>query len=183
MAYYLVNNVNSQTMKQKWIITAFILIPVITIVACNKTTFESVSKFNVKLASSGQLAVEQVNIDVQQVKVNYSDTTWVLLNTPQQVYNILDYKNGLDTVIANGTIPATSVVKQLKLVLGNNNTVKLGGKFFPLTSMDTNNELTLKVDKKLNRYIEHVTIVFDPANSVSMGLNGSYQLKPSVMIK
>ncbi len=176
-------NMNSQTMKQKWILAVVILLSALTIVACNKTTFESVSKFNVKLASSGALAVDQVNIEVKQVKVNYADTSWVLLNTPRQVYNLLDYKNGLDTVIATGTIPATSVVKQMKLVLGSNNTVMVNGKSFPLLPMDTNNELTLNVDKKLNRFIENVTIVFDPANSVSLALDGSYQLKPSVMIK
>ena len=170
-------------MKQKFFIAAIVICSAITIIACEKTNFETVTNFKVRLAASTAFDADQVNIDIEQVKVNYNDTTWVILNTPNQVYNLLDFRNGMDTLIANGTIPATSVVKQLKLVLGSNNSIKVSGKILPLALADKQTELTLNVDKKLNRNVETVTLSFDPSLSVSLSADGGYQFRPVAVLK
>lgn len=151
--------------------------------ACKKTTYEVVSTFDVRLASATAFDAQQINLDIQQVKVNYGDTAWVAINTYKQVYNLLNFQNGTDTLIANSELPATSVIKQLKLVLGTQNSISRNGKSLPLTIYNAATELTFLVDRKLNRKVETLTLSFDPARSVSETAEGSYVFKPVVVIK
>ena len=170
-------------MKQKFLIAVFVIFSAVAIIACEKSNFETVTNFKVRLSASTAFDADEVNIDIEQVQVNYNDTTWVILNTPGQVYNLLDFRNGVDTLIAKGTLPATSVVKQLKLIFGANNSIKVGGKTLPLSITNNQTELTLNVDKKLNRNVEIVTLNFDPSLSVSLSADGGYQFKPVAALK
>src|SRR6185369_10689592 len=71
-------------------------------------------------------AYDAVNIDVTAVEVKTDGGATILLNVNPGVYNLLDYANGNDTLIAVGTIP-TSTVSQVRLILGNNNSVVVNG--------------------------------------------------------
>jgi hypothetical protein len=168
----------------KQIITAaFFILIACSFVACEKTNYEVVSTLNVRLASTSSIDAEQLNIDIRQVQVNYGDTSWLLLSTPDQVYNLLDFQNGLDTLIAQGDIPATSIVKQLRLTLGSENSIKMKGKLFSFATEGTPTDLTFFLNKKLNRKDETITLNFDPALSISQSAEGTYQFNPAVTVK
>ena len=79
-------------------------------------------------------AFDEVNVDLREVNVKLAtDTTgWVSLQTTPGIYNLLGLQNGVDTLIAQGTFP-TNVVKEIRLVLGDNNTIMSGGQSYPLT--------------------------------------------------
>ena len=52
---------------------------------------------------------EQVNIDIQDVQVNFStdDSSWEILDVVESgVYDILDLTNGVETQLANVEVPA-----------------------------------------------------------------------------
>ena len=169
-------------MKHKILLVTFLFVS-LAFVSCEKSNYESVTSFKVRL-SSGSFNADQFNVNITGARVLYSDKTeWVPLNTPSQLYNVLEFQNGFDTLIAEGTLPATSIVEQLQLVIGSGNTIQLGGKTLPLSTKDPETVLTLVLKKKLNRQVETINLVFDPTLSISPAADGSYQFKPVISLE
>ena len=56
---------------------------------------------------------------------------WDTLSISPGVYNIMNLRNGVDTLLASGNIPAGKV-KKIRLTLGNNNSVVIAGVIHPL---------------------------------------------------
>src|ERR1051326_7334060 len=76
---------------------------------CNKSSSDLIP-INVRL-TDGPGDFQEVNIDLQEVKVNFSDdtTAWISLSTKAGVYNLLKLQNGLDTLIAEANLPAGTI--------------------------------------------------------------------------
>jgi hypothetical protein len=150
-------------------------------VACNKES--RTSTLRVKLTDApGDW--QEVNIDLKEVNVNFSDdsTGWVSLQTKDTIYNLLGLQNGLDTLIAQGTFP-TNTVKEIRLVLGNNNSIKVNGQVYPLTiPSGSTSGLKIKVNKKLNATLETVILDFDAGASVTEEQDG-FKLRPVITVK
>src|SRR5689334_24682674 len=88
--------------------------------SCDKGS--SGTNLKVKLTDA-PAAYDEVNVDIQEVKIKMDeDTGWISLATTAGVYNLLDYQNGLDTLIAQ-TFVTGSTVKEVRLVLGTDNTI------------------------------------------------------------
>ena len=129
-------------------------------------------------------AFDEVNVDLREVNVKLAtDTTgWVSLQTTPGIYNLLGLQNGVDTLIAQGTFP-TNVVKEIRLVLGDNNTIKDGGQTYPLIiPSGSESGLKIKVSKDLKANLETLLIDFDAALSVIQETDG-YKLRPVLRIK
>lgn len=128
---------------------------------------------------------EEVNIDLKEVKVKFgNDTTqWQTLPTHAGVYNLLDLQNGVDTLIAQGTFPSSYVVKEIRLIVGTENSIKTNGQVFPLTiPSGEETGLKIKLNKALQANIETVLIDFDAALSVKEETDG-FKLRPVIRIK
>jgi hypothetical protein len=128
---------------------------------------------------------EEVNIDLKDVRVNFHNDTagWVSLSTNVGIYNLLDFQNGVTTPIANGNVP-DGTVKELRLILGKDNSVKVDGNVYPLQlSSHEQNGLKIKINKKLEKDLNSVTIDFEAAQSVVKESNGKYKLHPVIKIK
>jgi hypothetical protein len=157
----------------------------VTFVACSKDKNDSGSTTLRVRMTDNPVAAEEVNIDIQQVRVNYNDdsTEWADLNTYAGVYNLLGLQNGVDTLLAVGTIP-TNYVKQIRFVLGSNNTIKVAGVTYPLTvPSGSESGLKLIVNKRVSTSLDSLLIDFDAALSIHQTGNGSYQLKPVLKLK
>ncbi len=162
---------------------AFALIALLGILffACKKDA--STSTLQIKMTDA-PTALEEVNIDLVQVNVKFADDTsgWVSLETTKGVYNLLSLQNGVSTLIAQGTFPS-NVVKEIRLVLGDRNSIKSDGQIYPLTiPSGSESGLKIKVDKKLNANLETLLIDFDAALSVKQEQSG-YKLRPVIRIK
>jgi hypothetical protein len=168
-------------MKMIKITLAFVLTASIVLTACKKENRTSTLQVHMTDAPA---AWDEVNIDLQQVKVNFNGDTssWIALDTKTGVYNLLGLQNGLDTLIAQGTFP-TNTVNEMRLVLGNNNTIKVDGQTYPLTipSGETSG-LKIKVNRKLNNTIETLLIDFDAALSITQETDG-YKLRPVITLR
>jgi hypothetical protein len=130
-------------------------------------------------------AYDSVNIDLKEVEVKFAKDTnsWVTMQTTPGIYNLLGFQNGIDTLIAQGTYPADQVVKEIRLVVGNNNTIVVGGVSYPLTiPSGEESGLKIKVNKKLQATLETIVIDFDAALSISQEADG-YKLKPVIKLK
>ncbi len=170
-------------MKTKHLILSLFLFAVtITFFACKKEN-SGTSTLQVRLTDA-PAAYDQVNVDVREVRVNFRDdsTGWVSLATNAKVYNLLKLQNGVDTLLATGTVP-TGMVKEIRLILGSNNTVVVGGVSYPLTiPSGSESGLKIKVDKALNATLETLIVDFDAALSIKLE-PGGYKLRPVLKIK
>ena len=129
-------------------------------------------------------ALEEVNIDLKQVNIKFDNdtTSWVAMETTPGIYNLLDLQNGVDTLIAQGTYP-TDVVKEIRLVLGENNSVKEAGQTYPLTiPSGSESGLKIKINKRLDASVENLLIDFDALLSVQKETDG-YKLRPVIKLK
>ena len=169
-------------MKTKHLLLCCMLLTSIGFISCKKNN-SSTSNLQVKLTDS-PASYDAVNVDIQQVKINFRDdsTGWVSLTTNAKVYNLLALQNGVETLLATGTVQ-TGLVKEIRLILGNSNTIIDGGVSYPLTvPSGSESGLKIKVGKSLNATLENLVIDFDAALSISQESTG-YKLRPVLKIK
>ncbi|WP_284652945.1 DUF4382 domain-containing protein [Flavobacterium terrisoli] len=121
----------------------------------------------------------EVNVDIQSVVVTGSNGEAVTLNTEAGIYNLLDFTNGADTLIATSTL-TDSRVEQIRLILGPNNTVVLDGVTYPLSTPSAEQSgLKLQIHQDLLADIDNSIILdFDANASIIQTGNGTYKLKP-----
>jgi hypothetical protein len=121
----------------------------------------------------------EVNVDIQAVEVKGSNGELVLLNTNAGIYNLLDFTNGADTLIATSTL-SDSRVNQIRLILGPNNTVVLDGVTYPLSTPSAEQSgLKLLVNQDLYADIDNsILLDFDANASIIETGNGTFKLKP-----
>lgn len=152
--------------------------------ACKKDTDPQSTQFHVYL-TDGPGDYQQVNVDIQLVRIKTSDDTsqWIDLQTNTGIYNLLDFQNGIDTLIATGPVPALTL-KEVRLVLGPNNTVMKDSVLYDLdTPSAEQSGLKIKIDKGLGFTTDSLTLDFDAAASIVETGNGKFILKPVIRIK
>ena len=150
--------------------------------SCSKDSRTTTLRVNM---TDAPLDAEEVNIDLQAVRVKFTDDTtgWTDLAAVPGVYNLLGLQNGLDTLIGQGTVPA-GMLKEIRLVLGNNNTIKVNGQTYPLTiPSGAESGLKLKVNRNLSAPMDSLLIDFDAALSIFQEGTDDYKLKPVLKIK
>lgn len=168
-------------MKMFKIALALTMVSSVVFLACKKDA--RTSTLLVKMTDA-PASYDEVNVDLKEVNVNFTgdSTGWVSLEAKPGIYNLLGLQNGLDTLIGQGTFP-TNTVREIRLVLGDSNTVKVNGQIYPLTiPSGATSGLKLKVDKKLNATFETVVVDFDAALSITQETDG-YKLRPVVRVK
>jgi hypothetical protein len=160
----------------------------LAIAACQKESSDSdgngTTNLRVRLTDA-PLAVQEVNVDITDVKVNFRNDSsgWTSLATNAAIYNLLGLQNGVDTLLAVGVVP-TDTLKEIRLILGSNNTIMVDNVVYPLTiPSGSESGLKIKVGKKLNGTLDSLVIDFDAALSIHQTGNGTYMLKPVLKIK
>jgi hypothetical protein len=143
---------------------------------------EGTSRLEVRLTDAPG-DYEAVNIDIQGVQVNSSDgnTGWVSLDIEEGVYDIRQLTNGLDTLLGSIELPAGRI-EQIRLILGENNTVTIDGETYDLTTPSSQQSgLKLNLHADLAEGITYTVVLdFDAAQSVVERGNGLYSLKPVI---
>lgn len=171
-------------MKNHFFLAAIAFLSV-SFYACQKSTDASGSSQLKIRMTDAPFDAQQVNVDLREVRIVYhQDSSWTSLQTNAGVYNLLDFQNGLDTLIATGQVPAGSTVKEIRLILGSNNSIMIDSVVSPLTiPSGSETGLKIKLNKKLNRSVEDVLLDFDANLSIHRTGNGSYMLKPVIKLK
>ena len=125
---------------------------------------------------------QEVNIDVQDVMISTEDGGWEsLANVNAGVYNLLDFTNGLDTLLTSSDMPAQSI-SQIRLMLGSNNTVMIDSVVYDLdTPSAEQSGLKLNVNAELEAGQEYaIWLDFDAGKSIVETGSGTYSLKPVI---
>ena len=131
-------------------------------------------------------AYDAVNIEILRIEIkstnDFGDDSWQVLrfNNPG-IYNLLDYCNGLDTLLSSTELP-TGKLSQIRLMLGTNNSIVVNGSTLELplsTPSMLQTGLKLNVHADLSEGQEYkLWIDFDAARSIVETGNGEYKLKP-----
>jgi hypothetical protein len=129
---------------------------------------------------------EEVNVEIIDVQIHRSDGNseagWESLGANEAVYNLLDLTSGIETVLADATIPAGNI-GQIRLILGDNNTVVIDGQEISLSTPSASQSgLKINVNETLmDGLVYSILLDFDAARSVvKAGNSGKYNLKPVI---
>ncbi|MBS0000821.1 MAG: DUF4382 domain-containing protein [Cyclobacteriaceae bacterium] len=133
---------------------------------------------------------DAVNVDIQGVSVHTNenagenDNGWVLLeNSNVGVKNLLDYTGGVELTLADTDFPAGRI-SQIRLLLGDNNSVTIDGNTEPLeTPSAQQSGLKLQVHEFLKGGIAYeFKLDFEAARSVVTTGAGTKILKPVIKV-
>ena len=128
---------------------------------------------------------EQVVIDVKDVKINYSNDTangWKRLSQVNaSTYDILRLVNDKDTILGKTDLDSGRI-EQIRLILGSNNFVKIGGQTYSLeTPSAQQSGLKINLHQEVNPGVLYKLLLdFDASRSIVKTGNGKYILKPVI---
>ena len=162
----------------------FFIISILTVISACQKEKAATTELKIHLTDNPFNASE-VNVDIREVRVNFRDdsTGWISLATNAGIYNLLGFQNGIDTVLAQGIVPL-STLKEVRFVLGSNNSIKIDTSLYPLTiPSGSESGLKIKMNKQLNATLDSLVIDFDAALSIMQTGNSEYKLKPVLKIK
>ena len=128
---------------------------------------------------------QQVNVDIREIRVKTAQDTgqWILLQTNAGIYNLLDFQNGIDTLLAFGPVPVFTL-KEVRFILGPNNSVKVDDVIYPLATPSAEaSGLKIKIDKDLLLDVNTLVLDFDAAASIKVQGNGVFKLQPVIKLK
>ncbi len=159
-----------------------------TIVSCQKDVSNSdlgpvppgKSELKIMLTDDPSFFFDSIFIDIQRVEVKVEDSfgveRWDTLTIRAGVYNILKFKNGLDTLLATGYVP-NGEIEKIRITLGTQNSVVLNGVTIPL--LNINKVITLNVKGNVDRLDSRhfrIWLDFDGHGSIRFH-NGRFELK------
>lgn len=150
--------------------------------SCSNEDTKATSRFEVRLTDA-PADYAKVLIDIQGVEYNVdgTDAGWKVLPLKRAgIYNLLDFRNGVDTLLAGEEI-AAGKISQIRLKLGENSSLVLkSGEVISLkVPSGSESGLKLNLNAELQAGIAYVlTVDFDAAKSVVSQGNGKYSLKP-----
>ncbi len=130
----------------------------------------------------GPGAYDAVWLNIQDVEVTMEGSSAVTLAPIRPgMYDLLQFKNGLDTLLLRATLPAGKI-NQIRLILGDGNAVVVDGVTEALTTPSAQ-ESGLKLN--LNETFAaggayDIWIDFDASKSINQTGNGKYMLKPVI---
>lgn len=124
---------------------------------------------NIYLTDDPSLVFDEVNIDILKLEIKAEDSSemeyeqehsgqsddddqnghtsggWMAVDIKPGIYNILKFRNGLDTLFGSASFPTNRSVRKVRLTLGNNNSVVLNGVSTPLSVKDKDNFIVIKL--------------------------------------
>lgn len=169
--------------------TVCLLLLIVAFASCSKhSDSNSTHMINVRLTDN-PFNAEEVNVDIRSVQLKYDDNDidddkeWYSLNTDDRVYNLLDYQNDVNILLASGPFPHDRI-HEIRLILGDNNSIKIGGVLYPLTvPSGSSSGFKIKINKNLAPGPVDILIDFDAGLSVHDTGNGKYMLRPVLQVK
>lgn len=179
--------------KTKLIIQAFLAIIMVFAVGCNESenssnSVEGNSKISVRLMDMpGEF--DNVFVDIQDVMIKLDDDSeddsgWVSVDAINTgVYDLLELTGGIDVLLLDDFELPSGYLNQIRLILGEDNTVVIDGETFPLNTPSAHQSgLKIKVNQDLQPNINYTFLLdFNVDESIVIaGNSGNINLKPVI---
>jgi len=171
-------------MKSKIRIIVFVFSALVLMSGCSKSDSGGNAVLHVMLTDA-PADYDQVLIDIQDVQIHTSENdaegSWQSLEVNAGVYNLLDFRNGMDTLLGTIALPPGEV-SQMRLILGPNNQLVTNGNTYDLdTPSGQQSGLKFNIHAILVEGITYTLwIDFDAARSIVERGNGEFGLKPVI---
>lgn len=157
------------------------------IIGCQSDRFKS--RMMVKLTDAPGI-YQEVNIDIRQVEIHYNNEGnsfggWVTLRTNFGIYDLIQLQNNVTAILADDKSMPSGHVTQMRLILGDRNTVVTGGVEYNLevpSSSESGLKINMNVDLIPNSGKE-IVLDFDAEKSIVVNGDSSFFLKPVIQIK
>src|SRR5664279_997899 len=177
--------------------------------ACKKENVAGTSAthpVSIFLTDDPSLVFDNLFIDIQKVEVKAEDDSeaeneheheaehdssdkngstdggWINLSITPGVYDLLKFRNGIDTVLGTGNFQVNKNLKKIRITLGQNNHGVINGVTVPLVIKDKNNIIVINLDESLlssdNGRFE-LSVDIDASRSVQQH-GDEFELKPAV---
>ena len=177
------------------ILKTFFLATIITLGLSSCSNDDSSNKGTAKLTvrmTDAPGDYDAVLIDVEDVMIKTSATAnaqveeggWVSVGNVQAgIYDLLELTGGVSQVLANTEVEA-GFVSQIRLILGNDNSVVVDGETIPLSTPSAQQSgLKLQLNQELEANENYSFLFdFDVDESVVRQGNGGYTLKPVIRL-
>lgn len=127
---------------------------------------------------------KSVNIDIQSIECSLDGQSWTKLDVKPCTVDLLHFSNGKDSLLSNVEFNAGTKVQQIRLILGDNNTLVLNNGTTVSLKTPSGQTSGLKLDVQSVAQLTSgykIIIDFDASRSiVKQGNSGSYLLKPVI---
>lgn len=169
----------------KFILITFLSIFLISCDESSNSTPEGNASISVKLMD-GPGDYDSVFVEVVGVEVKFdsdsTDSNWIPMETINTgVYDLLELTGGVNVLLADEYEIPAGTLKQVRLILGTNNTIVIDGETFPLNTPSAQQSgLKIQVDQYLEPNINYTFLLdFDVDQSIVMaGNSGNINLVP-----
>jgi hypothetical protein len=132
--------------------------------------------------TDGPADYDAIWLDVQQVEIlTDAGASTKLTAVRPGLYDLLRLRNGVDTLLVSGPVPA-GTVSQIRLLLGPNNSIVVNNTSYPLNTPSAQESgLKLNLHETLAPGGSYTFwLDFDAAKSILQTGNGQYKLKPVI---
>jgi len=164
---------------------------------CDSNTSEDDLSGDINLDGTSRISVklvdapgdyESVFIDVLDVMIKMNDdseddTGWESIGANADVYDLLLLTGGLNAVLADDYEVQSGELSQIRLILGENNSVVIDGETFPLNTPSAQQSgLKIKINQVLESgFTYNFVLDFDVESSIVVaGNSGNINLKPVI---
>lgn len=105
---------------------------------------------------------------------------WETIPGNAGVYDLLEFRNGVDALLASGSF-SKGEIKAIRLTLGNNNTVVIDSVSYPLV-LKENNKVIIKLEdiEMTDDSNFKLNLDFDLAGSIRQNSNNQFELRPRI---
>lgn len=133
--------------------------------------------------SPGSYQAVNIVVDSVRVHIDSGDTLsgWYTLSRTPAVYDLLSLTNGVDTVIAEGVVPAGRY-SQIRLYIGEGSNIVRDSIVHPLEiPSGSQSGLKLNIQADIKPEVRYVLLIdFDVARSIVVTGNDRFKLKPVI---
>lgn len=149
--------------------------------------FLNILKVEIKVEDSAEARHESEHQGEEDDNDNKGDVSggWMAVDIHPGVYDILKFRNGLDTLFASSSFASTRGLKKVRLTLGTSNSVVFNGVSFPLLLKGNDNFVVIKIDESLVQVnsggLTNFWIDIDAGRSIKIHGN-DFELKPNVKV-
>ena len=181
-------------MKQISLLLTFALTMLVGFTSCDSTNSNGGTGTMEVTMTDAPANYDSVQVTINEVRVrqeNDSDSEadetdgeseedgWVTISDQQMTVNLLELTNGSQVSLGSQELEA-GAYSQIRLVLGDENTVTVDGETYPLqTPSAQQSGLKLNVDAEVEENTQYSLLIdFDAARSIVQQGNGDYLLKP-----
>lgn len=178
----MINHLKLKNMKKLIGILVIALLAGLSACSNDKDGNKSLVQFSLTDAPSLK-GYQALYLDVRGLYYTVGDSTEIPLPVSPAIVNLLDLTNGKDTLLANIELEAGQKVSQVRLVLGDNNTLVLadGTNVNIKVPSGSTSGLKLNVQSAAATTSGYkVLIDFNAEKSIIAKGNGSYSLKPVI---